>query len=186
MYENDGIKILLNKIFINEWVIGIGTAVVAGLILFFFFGIGRQRKRKVIPYVQISKVLFFNKDNQWIRFHYSIANLGNDIAREVKTYTQIAIQNNVEFQSPISATSIIPPGQVLQVRSEDPLILVELCQIPKKENEYVFIVEYLDSKGNKYRVSKSFFYHPQQNLLSTRKENPPSRSVDKKVKMVFM
>ncbi len=162
-------------IFTNTWVVGIGTAVLSGLILYFIFGIGRQRTKKAAPYVLVLTTTFYDTDAKWIRFDYSITNLGTDIARNVKTYTRIIIKNRLEFQSPISASSVIPPTHALHARSEDPIVLVELCRISNPDNKYIFFVEYDDFSGNRYVVAKSFFYHAEQNLLSTRDEEVPKR-----------
>lgn len=160
-------------LFANNWIIGIGTSVIAGLILYFGFGIGRARKRKSMPYVEVRAATFFDIDESWVRFEYWVSNLGSGVAEHVKTYTQISIGNDPAFQSPISASSVIPPLQELHVRSEDPRGLVEACSLANMDYRYTFCVEYENQSGNKFLVTKSFFYHPKEKTLSTREEHVP-------------
>ena len=128
------------------------------------------KSRSKGPYVLFGKPELYSKDVEWIRFNHEIVNLGSEPANNTETYTEIYIKDKLEFKSTVSASSIVPPDAVLDIRSQDPIELVSKCTHEFPHNRYVLVVEYDDLDGNKLTTVRACYFLPDQEILSTREE----------------
>lgn len=122
------------------------------------------------PYLLIKDNKFENENEKWMYFGFNVINLGSEPANCVQTYTEIYIEKELKFKSPISASSIIPPDMGLKVLSEDPRELVIKCTLDHPQNKYIFVAEYTDVKGKKFITLKALFFQLTQKKFSTREE----------------